>query len=99
MLIPLQALVTSSVSSVSTLVFWIAPIAGVIAVLASLLLMRHIGRMSAGGAKAQEVGAAIREGAYAFLKRQYTTIAIITIVVFVLLWVALPSGFLGVGTA
>ena len=99
MFIPLQALATSSVNSPSTLVFWIAPIAGVIAVLASLLLMRHIGKMSAGGPKAQEVGAAIREGAYAFLKRQYTTIAIITVVVFVLLWVALPSGFLGLGTA
>ncbi len=99
MLIPLQALLTSSSNSVSPLVFWIAPIAGVIAVIASLLLMRHIGKMSAGGPKAQEVGAAIREGAYAFLKRQYTTIAIITAVVFVLLWVALPSGFLGVGTA
>jgi K(+)-stimulated pyrophosphate-energized sodium pump len=61
--------------------------------------MRHIGRMSAGGPKAQEVGNAIREGAYAFLKRQYKTIAIITVVVFVLLWVALPSGYLGVGTA
>ncbi len=99
MLIPLQALVTSSVSSVSTLVFWIAPVAGVIAVLASLLLMRYIGKMSPGGPKAQEVGSAIREGAYAFLKRQYTTIAIITVVVFVLLWVALPTGFLGLGTA
>ncbi len=99
MFIPLQALATSSVNSPSTLVFWIAPIAGVIAIIASLLLMRHIGKMSAGGPKAQEVGSAIREGAYAFLKRQYTTIAIITVVVFVLLWVALPSGYLGVGTA
>lgn len=104
MFIPLQALATSSVNSPSPLVFWIAPIAGVIAVLASLLLMRHIGRMSAGGPKAQEVGNAIREGAYAFLKRQYTTIAMITVVVFVLLWVALPSGPFnkppyGVGTA
>jgi len=99
MFIPLQALATSSVNSPSPLVFWIAPIAGVIAVLASLLLMRHIGKMSAGGPKAQEVGNAIREGAYAFLKRQYRTIAIITVVVFVLLWVALPSGYLGVGTA
>ena len=61
--------------------------------------MRHIGKMSPGGPKAQEVGNAIREGAYAFLKRQYKTIAIITVVVFVLLWVALPSGYLGVGTA
>ncbi len=101
MLIPLQALITSSSNSVSPLVFWIAPIAGVIAVVASLLLMRHIGKMSAGGPKAQEVGAAIREGAYAFLKRQYTTIAVITAVVFVLLWVALPlkGTPLGVGTA
>ena len=94
MFIPLQALVTSTVNSASPLVFWIAPIAGVIAVIASLLLMRHIGKMSPGGPKAEEVGNAIREGAYAFLKRQYTTIAVITVVVFVLLWVALPSGFL-----
>ncbi len=99
MLIPIQALASSTVNSPSPLVFWIAPIAGVIAVIASLLLMRYIGRMSPGGPKAQEVGAAIREGAYAFLKRQYQTIAIITVVVFVLLWVALPSGYLGVGTA
>jgi len=99
MLIPLQALITANSYSVSPLVFWIAPIAGVIAVISSLLLMRHIGKMSAGGSKAQEVGAAIREGAYAFLKRQYTTIAIITAVVFVLLWVALPSGPFGLGTA
>jgi K(+)-stimulated pyrophosphate-energized sodium pump len=99
MYIPIQALVTSNVNSPSPLVFWIAPIAGLIAVIASLLLMRHIGKMSAGGPKAQEVGNAIREGAYAFLKRQYKTIGIITAVVFVLLWVALPSGFLGVGTA
>ncbi|MGA3061577.1 MAG: sodium-translocating pyrophosphatase, partial [Candidatus Bathyarchaeia archaeon] len=44
---------------------------------------------------------AIREGAYAFLKRQYTTIAVITVVVFILLWVAipLPGTPLGVGTA
>jgi K(+)-stimulated pyrophosphate-energized sodium pump len=61
--------------------------------------MYKIGRMSPGGPKTVEVGNAIREGAYAFLKRQYTTIAIITVVIFVLLWVALPSGPFGVGTA
>ncbi len=97
MFIPLQALASLSVNS--PIVFWIAPIAGVIAVLASLLLMYRIGKMSPGGPKTVEVGNAIREGAYAFLKRQYTTIAIITAVVFVLLWVALPSGPFGLGTA
>jgi K(+)-stimulated pyrophosphate-energized sodium pump len=75
-------------------VFWIAPIAGIIAIVVSLLLMQRIGKMSPGGPKAIEVGNAIREGAYAFLKRQYKTIGIITAVLFVLLAVGL-----GVGTA
>jgi K(+)-stimulated pyrophosphate-energized sodium pump len=99
MFIPLHALATLMVNSPS--VFWLAPISGVIAVVASLLLMRKIGRMSPGGPKAVEVGNAIREGAYAFLKRQYTTIAAITVVVFILLWIAipLPGTPLGVGTA
>jgi len=61
--------------------------------------MYRIGKMSPGGPKTVEVGNAIREGAYAFLKRQYKTIAIITVVIFALLWVALPSGPYGVGTA
>src|SRR5512141_1637495 len=103
MLIPLQALASLSVNPV---VFWIAPIAGVIAVVASLLRMYRIGKMSPGGPKTVEVGNAIREGAYAFLKRQYKTIAIITVVIFALLWIALPygpngelNGPFGVGTA
>jgi K(+)-stimulated pyrophosphate-energized sodium pump len=97
MYIPLQTL--TSLSDNNPLIFWIAPIAGVIAVIASLLLMYRIGKMNPGGPKTVEVGNAIREGAYAFLKRQYKTIAIITVVIFVLLWVALPSGPFGVGTA
>jgi K(+)-stimulated pyrophosphate-energized sodium pump len=96
MLISLQALAALTINPV---VFWIAPIAGIIAVVASLLLMYRIGRMSPGGPKTVEVGNAIREGAYAFLKRQYKTIALITVVIFVLLWIALPSGPFGVGTA
>ena len=78
----------------SPVAFWIAPIAGVLAIAVSLLLMYRIGKMSPGGPKAVEVGEAIREGAYAFLKRQYKTIAIITVVLFALLTVGL-----GVGTA
>jgi len=73
-------------------VFWIAPIAGVLAIVVSLLLMYRIGKMNPGGPKTVEVGNAIREGAYAFLKRQYMTIAIITAVLFVLLAVALNIG-------
>ena len=101
MLLTPQPLITLSVTTNSPYIFWLAPIAGIIAVISSLLLMYRIGKMSPGGAKAQEVGKAIREGAYAFLKRQYTTIAVITVIVFVLLWIAipLPGTPLGVGTA
>ena len=51
----------------SSSVFWLAPIAGVLAVIVSLLLMRRIGKMDPGSPKAVEVGNAIRVGAYAFL--------------------------------
>jgi K(+)-stimulated pyrophosphate-energized sodium pump len=91
-LLPIAALTVIT----SPMVFWLAPISGVIAVITSLLLMRKIGKMSPGAPKAVEVANAIREGAYAFLKRQYRTIAIITVIVFVLL--AIAPGF-GLGTA
>ncbi|MDR2204266.1 MAG: sodium-translocating pyrophosphatase [Nitrososphaerota archaeon] len=78
------------------LAFLLAPIAGVIAILASLFLMLKIGKMDPGSPKAQEVAQAIRVGAYAFLKRQYKTISIITIIIFVLI-ALVPS--LGLGTA
>ena len=90
MFIPLQTLTSLD----NPVVFWIAPIAGVIAILVSLLLMRKIGKMSPGSPKAIEVGNAIREGAYAFLKRQYKTIGVIIVVLFALIAVAL-----GIGTA
>jgi K(+)-stimulated pyrophosphate-energized sodium pump len=39
----------------------------------------------AGSAKMQEISAAVREGAQAYLKRQYTTIALVGVVIFVVL--------------
>jgi K(+)-stimulated pyrophosphate-energized sodium pump len=43
----------------------------------------------AGSAKMQEISAAVREGAQAYLKRQYTTIGIVGIVIFVVLGILL----------
>ncbi|MGF3522223.1 MAG: sodium-translocating pyrophosphatase [Candidatus Bathyarchaeia archaeon] len=93
MLQPLQS-VFNLVTFDSPVVFWIAPIAGFAAIIASLIIMRKIGKMSTGSPKAVEVADAIRVGAYAFLKRQYKTIAVITAVLSVLIAVGL-----GVGTA
>ena len=52
------------------------------------LFARQVLRAETGSVKMAEVAAAIREGAEAFLKRQYSTIAVLAIVVAILLFAA-----------
>ncbi|NLE21536.1 MAG: sodium-translocating pyrophosphatase, partial [Actinobacteria bacterium] len=76
-------------SFVSDNAILVAVICGLVAVVYGVLLIRWLLALPAGDAKMQEVAGAVQEGAKAYLNRQYRTIAVVGVVVFVILFVAL----------
>src|SRR6202451_3487539 len=68
---------------------WVAIAAGVIAVLYGAVSVRAILAFPAGNERMQEIAAAIQTGAKAYLNRQYSAIAMVGVVLFVVLGFAL----------
>jgi len=62
-------------------IFWVVPASGIIGVLFAIILARNVLKRSPGTPEIQNIGGMIFEGARAFLKRQYTTIGWLSIVV------------------
>ena len=72
--------------------FYLIPVSGVVAILFGLMKSNWINKQNPGNEKMQEIGLAIREGATAFIVREYKVLAVFVAVVAVLLyWVNMAS--------
>lgn len=68
---------------------WFALISSVIALAYGAFLIASIMKKPTGNARMQEIAGAIQAGAKAYLNRQYRTIGIIAVILFILLWLTL----------
>ena len=64
---------------------WLIVLCGVLSVVYAIWATSSVLSADAGSPRMQEIAGAVREGAQAYLRRQYTTIGIVGIVIFVLL--------------
>ncbi len=72
-----------------TEILWGIVACGVLALAYAAYTIRTVMNADAGSARMQEIASAIREGAQAYLNRQYRTIAIVGFVIFLAAWVLL----------
>ena len=68
-----------------------AVVCGISAILYGVFASRWVLNLPAGSDRMQEIAKAIQEGAKAFLNRQYTTIAVVGFILFVILWATLGA--------
>ena len=69
-----------------TLALWAIIACGVLSIVYGIWAIQSVMSADAGNKRMQEIAGAIQEGATAYLSRQYTTIAIVGVVVFLLSW-------------
>lgn len=75
---------------------WIIPVIALIGLLVAFALASYVSRADAGNERMQEISGFIREGAFAFLNREYRTMAIVIVALFLIIGFAInwTSGIL-----
>ena len=68
-------------------IFWIVPAAAIITVIFAIFLIRNVMKRPTGTPKMKEIGDIIFQGAWAFLKRQYSTIAMYSVAIAIIIGV------------
>ena len=66
------------------ILWWLGPIAAVIALIFALYFYRQVMKKSEGSPRMIEIAQAVRDGAMAYLKRQYKVVAIVFAILFVI---------------
>ncbi|WP_439541401.1 sodium-translocating pyrophosphatase [Hyphomicrobium sp.] len=74
-----------------TEILWGIVACGALSIVYAAVTVQSVMKADAGNAKMQEIAGAIREGASAYLNRQYQTIAVVGVAIFVLAWVLLGA--------
>jgi len=64
---------------------WVIVLCGALSIVYAIWATFSVLGADAGTARMQEIAAAVREGAQAYLRRQYLTIAVVGVVIFALL--------------
>jgi len=67
--------------------WWLAPVAGLLALVMAYYFYRSIMRASPGNERMQEIAGYVREGAYAYLRRQYKVVGLVFLGLLILLCV------------
>ena len=65
-------------------ILWLIVLCGVLAIAYAIWATYAVMQADPGNARMQEIAAAIREGAQAYLRRQYTTIAVVGVIIFLI---------------
>ncbi len=74
--------------------WWIAPIASVIALIFALIFYKWMMKTSEGNERMKEIAGYVREGAMAYLSRQYKTVTLIFILLFIIFSIMVFYGVL-----